>query len=106
MSINQATLSACAHFNQPSNFERARLLVHNTWPGTSFFYLPQQLTPPSLHSRRCVSCLGCKECKFRVDSISFKENQEYQVILEGLSISEETGKWTAAYPFCVPPTDL
>jgi hypothetical protein len=56
--------------------------------------------------RRCVSCLGCKECKFRADSISFKENQEYQVILEGLSISEESGKWTAAYPFCVPPTDL
>jgi hypothetical protein len=26
--------------------------------------------------------------------------------LGGLSISEETGKWTAAYPFCVPPTDL
>jgi hypothetical protein len=54
ISINQATLSACAHFNQPSNFECVRPfqstkqhMVHNTWPGTSFFYLPQQLTPPS-----------------------------------------------------------
>ncbi len=47
ISINQATLSVCAHFNQPSNFERARPLAHNTWPGTSIFYLPQQLMPPS-----------------------------------------------------------
>jgi hypothetical protein len=32
--------------------------------------------------RRCKNCLKCKECQFRADSLSFKENQEYQVILE------------------------
>jgi hypothetical protein len=56
--------------------------------------------------RRWVLCLGCKECKFRADSISFKENQEYQVILDGLKFSATTKRWTASYPFCVPPTDL
>jgi hypothetical protein len=76
ISIDQATWSACAHFNQPSNFDRmrpfqstkqlwarapisinqatlsARPLAHNTWPGTSFFYLPQHLTPPSAPTPR------------------------------------------------------
>jgi hypothetical protein len=56
--------------------------------------------------RPCVLCLGCKECKFRAVSISFKENQEYQVILEGLEFDAAAKKWTASYPFCVPPTDL
>jgi hypothetical protein len=42
--------------------------------------------------RCCVSCLGCKECKFRADSISFKENQEYQMILEGLEFDTAAKK--------------
>ncbi len=42
--------------------------------------------------RRCVSCLGCKECKFRADSISFKENQEYQVILKGAEHQRGNGQ--------------
>ena len=56
--------------------------------------------------RRCKSCLGCKECHFRTDSTSFKENQEYQVILEGLSFDKERKKWVASYPFCIPPSEL
>ncbi len=65
ISINQATLSSWAHFNRPSNFELVspfqstkqlwaqaltsinQATLNNTWPGTCFFYLPQQLTPPS-----------------------------------------------------------
>jgi hypothetical protein len=33
---------------------------------------------------RCAACQNCKECKFRADSISFKENREYEVIINGL----------------------
>jgi hypothetical protein len=56
--------------------------------------------------RICKSCLSCKERQFRTDSTSFKENQEYQVILEGLSFDKERKKWTASYPFCIPPSEL
>jgi len=48
--------------------------------------------------RRCKNCLKCKECQFRADSLTFKENQEYQVILDGLKFDAERKKWTAAYP--------
>jgi hypothetical protein len=56
--------------------------------------------------RRCTSCRRCKECKFRTDSLTFKEDQEYQVILEGLEFSQERGRWRATYPFHIPPTTL
>ncbi len=46
ISINQTTLSAHAPFSQQDKNSTISTL-HNTWPGTSFFYLPQQLTPPS-----------------------------------------------------------
>jgi hypothetical protein len=54
--------------------------------------------------RRCKNCLKCKECQFRADSLSFKENQEYQVILDGLKFDEKRRKWMASYPFCIPPS--
>jgi hypothetical protein len=56
--------------------------------------------------RRCKNCLKCKECQFRADSLTFKENQEYQVILDGLKFDAERKKWTASYPFCIPPSEL
>ena len=40
---------------------------------------------------RCTSCRRCKECKFRTDSLTFKEDQEYQIILEGLKFIKERG---------------
>jgi hypothetical protein len=56
--------------------------------------------------RRCTSCRRCKECKFRTDSLTFKEDQEYQVILEGLKFNMERGRWSATYPFHIPPSTL
>jgi hypothetical protein len=56
--------------------------------------------------RRCTSCRRCKECKFRKDSLTFKEDQEYQIILEGLKFIEERGRWRATYPFHIPPSTL
>jgi hypothetical protein len=53
--------------------------------------------------RRCTLCRRCKECKFRTDSLTFKEEQEYQVILEGLKFNKERGRWRATYPFHIPP---
>jgi hypothetical protein len=55
---------------------------------------------------RCVACRNCRECKFRADSISFKENKEYKVIINGLKLDVEKKKWTAFYPFCVSPRVL
>jgi hypothetical protein len=56
--------------------------------------------------RRCTSCRKCKECKFRTDCLTFKEDQEYQVILEGLKFNKERGRWRATYPFHIPSTTL
>jgi hypothetical protein len=53
--------------------------------------------------RRCKNCLKCKEFQFRADSLSFKENQEYQVILDGLKFDEKNRKWTASYPLLYSP---
>jgi hypothetical protein len=55
---------------------------------------------------RCTSCRKCKECKFRTDLLTFKEDQEYQVILEGLKFNTERGRWSATYPFHIPLSTL
>ncbi len=47
--------------------------------------------------RRCTSCLNCKVCKFRANLLTFNENQEYQVILDGLKYYEKRKKWTASH---------
>jgi hypothetical protein len=41
-----------------------------------------------------------------MSAISFKEDQEYQVILNGLKFNEESKKWTASDPFFIPPSEL
>jgi hypothetical protein len=56
--------------------------------------------------RRCTSCRRCKECKFRTDCLTFKEDQEYQIILEGLEFNKERRRWRATYPFHIPPSTL
>jgi hypothetical protein len=35
--------------------------------------------------------------------VSFKENKEYEAILNRLMLEEERKLWTASYPFCVSP---
>ncbi len=56
--------------------------------------------------RRYTSCHRCKECKFRTDSLTFREDQEYQIILEGLKFIEDRGRWRAMYPFHIPLSTL
>jgi hypothetical protein len=56
--------------------------------------------------RRCTSCHKCKECKFKTDCLTFKEDQEYRIILEGLKFNKERGRWRATHPFHIPPTTL
>ncbi len=56
--------------------------------------------------RRCPSCKNCKECQFRTSAVSYKEDQEFHVILEGLKFNEDRCKWTASYPFFIPPSEL
>jgi hypothetical protein len=49
--------------------------------------------------RRCPACRNCKECQFRMDSLTFKENEEYEVLLSKLRLDVERKKWIAGYPF-------
>jgi hypothetical protein len=49
--------------------------------------------------RRCPACKNCKECQFRMDSLTFKENTEYVIILSKLRLDVGRKKWVAGYPF-------
>ncbi len=52
-----------------------------------------ELTP------RCPACKNCKECCFQMDSLSFKENTEYEIILSKLNLDMNWKKWVAGYSF-------
>jgi hypothetical protein len=56
--------------------------------------------------RRCAACKKCKECQFRANVLSFKENAEYEAILNNLVYSQELKRWTASYPFVEDPNVL
>jgi hypothetical protein len=45
---------------------------------------------------RCAEYRNCRECKFWADSITFKENKEYEFILNWLHLDEGKKKWTAS----------
>jgi hypothetical protein len=53
--------------------------------------------------RRCAAYMKCEECQFRADVLSFKENAEYEAILNNLTYSPEERRWTASYPFIEKP---
>jgi hypothetical protein len=43
--------------------------------------------------QRCPACKNCKECQFQKNSLSFKENTEYEVILTKLKLDVERKTW-------------
>jgi hypothetical protein len=45
---------------------------------------------------RWPACKNYKECQLRMNSLSFKENAEYEIILSKLKLDEERKKWVAA----------
>jgi hypothetical protein len=49
--------------------------------------------------RRCPACKNCKECRFWMDSLSFKQNTEYEIILDKLRLDASKKKWVAGYLF-------
>jgi hypothetical protein len=49
--------------------------------------------------RRCPPCRNCKECQFRMDSLTFKEKAEYEVMLSKLHLDVDRKGWVAGYPF-------
>ena len=56
--------------------------------------------------RRCKTCANCKECQFRTNLLSAKENAEYDIIVSNLKFDEKNGKWSTAYPFIEHPMIL
>jgi hypothetical protein len=49
--------------------------------------------------RRCPVCKNCKECQFRVDRLSFEENEEHEVILNKLHLDDERKQKIESNPF-------
>ncbi len=75
--------------------EGAQLQEHAVQP-TKF--IPAEAMGTEL-PRRCPACKNCKECLFRMDSLSFKENTKYEIILGMLRLDKSRKKWVAGYPF-------
>jgi hypothetical protein len=69
---------------------------------TTFFnppeFIPAEVMGTEL-PRRCPACRNCKECQFRMDNLTFKENTEYEVILSKLHLDVKRKQWIAGYPF-------
>ncbi|OBQ35853.1 MAG: hypothetical protein AN484_26035, partial [Aphanizomenon flos-aquae WA102] len=79
------------------------------WKGKEFFVPSNFIAAEAMGTevpRRCPSCRGCKECEFKMNALTFKESKELEVITDGLVLDKERRKWTAAYPFCEPPSLL
>jgi hypothetical protein len=51
-------------------------------------FIPAEVMGTEL-PRRCSACRNCKECQFCMDSLTFKENTEYEVILSKLRLDVE-----------------
>jgi hypothetical protein len=89
--------------------EAARSTV---WTGTvrQHHYVPLDfLSAEALGTeplRRCSACMKCKECQFRASVLTFKENEEYEAIVNNLSYSQELKRWTASYPLIEDPNVL
>jgi hypothetical protein len=47
----------------------------------------------------CSACKNYRECQFCVDSLSFKENTEYKVIISKLQLDNKRKRWVTAYQF-------
>jgi hypothetical protein len=52
--------------------------------------------------RRCPSCKNCKECQFRTSAVSYKEDQEFHVILDGSSLVKKGASGQRPTPFSFP----
>jgi hypothetical protein len=69
---------------------------------TTFFnppeFIPAEVMGTEL-PRRCPACRNCKECQFRMDSLTFKENTKYEVILNKLHLDVGREQWIAGYLF-------
>jgi hypothetical protein len=82
---------------------------NTAWAGAirNYHYVPLDfLSAEALGTeplRRCSACMKCKECQFRASVLTFKENAEYEAIVNNLSYSKELKKWTASYPFIEDP---
>jgi hypothetical protein len=102
--LEQEDTAICAVSMSPPHWTAIPLHIEGGIFQPSDFKSAEAMGPDIPH--RCTSCLKCKECKFRTDSLTFKENQEYQVILDGLKFNGAQEKWTATYPFRIPPSTL
>jgi hypothetical protein len=69
----------------------------------SMLFHPPEFTPAKAMGTklpcRCPACKNCKECRFQMYSLSFKENTEYEIILSKLKLDVDQKKWVARYPF-------
>jgi hypothetical protein len=55
-------------------------------------FVPSETRDTELPRR---ACKNCKECQFCMDSLSSKENAEYEVILSMLQLHNSRKKWVA-----------
>jgi hypothetical protein len=81
---------ACEDMNQGSANKGQEGATLKVLSCRSSHFSPPEFIPANAMGaelpRRCRAWKNCKECQFRMDSLSFKENTEYEIILSKLRL--------------------
>jgi hypothetical protein len=76
---------ACGDMNQGSTAGMQKDLMLRVLRCRSSLFNPPEFIPAEAMGTelpgRCPACKNCKECQFLMDSLSFKESTEYEIIL-------------------------
>jgi hypothetical protein len=95
--------TACGDMNQGNTGGMQKDRMPRVLSCRSSFFNPAEFIPAEAMGtelpRRCPACKNCKECQFRMDSLSFKENTKYEIILSKLKLDVDRRRWIAGYPF-------
>ncbi len=99
----QHRVSGCGNMSQESSDQIREKPAVKVLSCRSGLFKPPDFIPAEAMGtdlpRRCPACKNCKECQFRMASLTFKENTEYKVILSKLRLDVGRKKWVAGYPF-------
>ncbi len=94
---------ACGDMNKVVGLKEAGHSDINVLSCRSTLFNPPEFIPAEVMGtelpRRCPACKNCKECRFQMDSLSIKENSEYEIILSKLKLDKDRKRWVAGYLF-------
>ncbi len=87
---------ACSNMGEMKNKKKFVETTSKVLSCRSMLFHPPKFIPVEAMGtelpRRCPACRNCKECQFRMDSLSFKEITEYEIVLSKLKLDVDRKK--------------